>query len=256
MPESASDIDPTVLGFVGVLVWAGTILSFIFWGWMCLDCYRRRGGFDVWHLIFFFMPISTVVYFLINFKSIVRGRGGVAALFGPSLKKQVEQMRAQIRVADTIGARFELGELLFKNKDFAACETEFRTVLAAEPNNLEAQYYIGLCRMNLNDPVAALPFLRAVVTGDRKIRMGLAWLAYTDCLLANDLKEDALEERRKLSRAFPRPLTEYAYAELLHESGQPEKSRAILEDMLATSQNAPREDIPFLSKGRALLRRL
>jgi len=249
-------LDSMFPGLVGPILWIFSALYFVFWMWIAVDCYRRRNGFDAWHLFFFLFPISTLVYFVIHFRAVMEGTGGKRAVFGPSLKKQIEQMRAQLRIADTLGARFELGELLFKNKDFAGCETEFRTVLAAEPNNLEAQYYIGLCRMNLNDPVGALPFLRAVVTGDRKIRMGLAWLTYTDCLLANDLKEDALEERRKLSRAFPRPLTEYAYAELLHESGQAEKSRAILEDMLATSQNAPREDSPFLSKGRALLRKL
>jgi hypothetical protein len=235
-----------------------TVLSFMFWIWMCLDCYRRLGGLNVWHLLFFFLPFSSVVYFLIHFKEIIGGRGGAhsGALFGPSLKSQIRDKQAQLRIADTIAARFELGELLFRYKDYTACEAEFRVVLLAEPNNLEAQYFIGLCRMRLNDPAEALPFLKEVVQGDRKIRMGLAWKDYTDCLIANKLLDEALEERRKLARAFPRPLTEYAYAELLKEMGQKEKAREILDDMLATSHNAPREDNTWLRQGRSLLRQL
>jgi len=248
-------VDAALPGLLGPIAWIFSALYFVFWLWMAVDCYRRRNGFDAWHLFFFLFPISTVLYFILHFRLVMEGLPS-GAVFGPSLKKQIEQMRAQLRIADTIGARFELAELLYKNKQYPESEAEFRVVLAAEPNNLEAQYYIGLCRMHLNDAPGALPFLKQVVTGDRKIRMGLAWMAYTNCLLANNLREDALEERRKLSRAFPRPLTEYAYAELLHNSGQNEKARAILEDMLATSHNAPREDNPYLSKGRSLLKKV
>lgn len=232
-----------------------TILSVMFWIWMCIDCYRRMGGFNLWHVFFFFFPLSSVIYFLIHFKEITSSRGR-GAFFGPSLKSRIRDKQAQLRVADTVAARFELGELLFQHAEYAACEAEFRVVLEAEPNNLEAKYFIGLCRMNVKDPAGALPFLKDVVNGDRKIRMGLAWKEYTDCLIANKLLDEALEERRKLARAFPRPLTEYAYAELLNEMGQKEKAREILEDMLATSQNAPREDDTWISRGRSLRRRL
>lgn len=251
-------MDPTAFGFMGVFLTLFSLISFMFWLWMCLDCYRRNGGLNYWHILFLIFPISSAIYFIVNVQSILGGRGGtgVGGLFTPNLKKQIDQMRAQLRIADTIGARFELGELLYKNKDYAESEAEFRAVLVSEPNNLEAQYYIGLCRMYLGDAAGALPFLKKVVEGDRKIRMGLAWLSYTDCLLANNMRDDALEERRKLSRAFPRPLTEYAYAELLHEAGENAKARAVLDDMLATSHNAPREDQPFLSKGRSLLKKV
>lgn len=240
----------------GILTYAFGLAYLVFWIWMAVDAYRRYGGFNYWHLLFFFFSFSTVIYFAINFQGIVRGRGRGGALFGPSVKKQIEQKRAQLRVADTLQARFELGELLYKSKQYAECETEFRTVLAAEPNNLEAKYFVGLCLMALNRAAEALPFLKQVVDGDKKIRMGLAWRDYTDCLLANNLRDEALEERRKLARAFPRPLTEYAYAELLHDMGKSDKAKEVLEEMLTTSQNAPREDGAWLSKGKALLRKV
>lgn len=265
--DSAEKIDPTlsermphydvhVYEGTGGWTWLLSLFYLLFWIWMSVDAYRRQGGLNFWHLIFFFMPLSTVVYFILNFQGITRGTGRSGALFGPSLKKQIEEKRSQLRIADTVQTRFELAELLYKNKEYPECEAEFRTILAAEPNNLEAKYFVGLCLMAMNKPADALPFLKQVVEGDKKIRMGIAWRDYTDCLLANNLRDEALEERRKLARAFPRPLTEYAYAELLHDMGQNAKAREVLEEMLTTSQNAPREDSPWLSKGRSLLRKV
>jgi len=230
------------------------LLSSLFWLWMFVDCYRRRNGFDAWHLIFLFFPPSVVPYFILHVGQIFGRGGGGFSFFGLGLKERIRRAQQNLRISDTLAARAELGELFFENKQYDECEAEFQHVLSREPDNLEAIYHVALCRLKKNDFPAALAGLEKVMARERKLRFGKAWLYYTEALVANGRTADALEERRKLSRAFPRPLTEYAYAELLAQSGDKAKAKTVLEDMLATSEQAPSEDRQWLSKGRSLLR--
>ncbi|MCY3023344.1 MAG: hypothetical protein NTW87_30565 [Planctomycetota bacterium] len=231
-----------------------SLLGFAFWLWMCVDCYRRM-GLNVWHYLFLFFWPSTLLYFVVHMRQIFRGSSG-RGLFGGGLKSRITRAEQQLRVSDTLAARVELAELYFEAGQYEACETEYRKILAADAGNLEAAYYLALCRLQQNDAAGALGFLEQVMQGNRKLRFGVAWLRYTDALLAVGRRDEALEERRKLARAFPRPLTEFAYAQLLADAGQKEKARAVLEDMLATSHEAPAEDRVWLKQGKALVRQV
>ena len=233
-----------------------SLLCTAFWIWMCVDCYRRRQGLDNWHYLFFFFPPSTALYFVAHIRQIMSSGFTGNGLFGLGLKGKIKRAQQNLLVSNTLAARIELAELYFQAKDFANCENEFRNVLQQEPNYLEAFYYTGLCRLQAGDATGALENLKVVMERDKKLRFGIAWLRYTDCLAATGQRDQALEERRKLSRAFPRPLTEFPYAELLAESGQKEKAREVLEEMLATSFQAPKEDRQWLSRGKALLRQV
>jgi len=230
------------------------LLGFAFWLWMFIDCYLRL-GLNAWHYLFFFIPPSTLIYFILHARHILRGSSG-KGLFGSGLKRRVTRAEQLLRVADTLAARFELAEAYFEAQRFGEAEAYFRAVLASDPENNETAYYLGLCRLKQNDAAGALFFLEQVVSRDRKIRFGLAWLRYTDALLAVGRRAEALEERRKLARVYPRPLTEFAYAQLVAETGEKEKARAVLEDMLATSHDAPAEDRVWLKQGKALLRQV
>jgi tetratricopeptide (TPR) repeat protein len=230
------------------------LLAFAFWLWMFIDCYLRL-GLNAWHYLFFFVPPSTLVYFILNVRRVFRGPSG-RGFFGGGPQARIKRAEQQLRVADTLAVRFELAEAYFEAARYAESETYFRDVLAADPESNEAAYYLGLCRLQQNDAAGALVFLEQVVNRDRKIRFGLAWLRYTDALLAVGRRAEALEERRKLARAYPRPLTEFAFARLLADTGEKEKAHAVLDDMLATSHDAPAEDGVWLSHGKALLREL
>lgn len=229
-----------------------TLVSMIFWGWIFYDCIKRYGGFNFWHWLFIVMPPSVLIYFLVHIGRIFSGRGG--AFSGLGVKSRIKKAQQQLRVSDTLAARAELAELYFQNGQHAECESEYARVLAADPQNLEALYYTGLCRMKQGDPAAALALLEQVMARDRKLRFGVAWLRYTECLVAVGRHDEALEERKKLARAFPRPMTEFAYAQLLNDTGKKDAARAVLEDMLATSDHAPSEDRTWLKQGRTLLR--
>jgi tetratricopeptide (TPR) repeat protein len=229
--------------------------SVLFWIWMAYDCYKRHGGLASWHYFFFFFPPSVVIYFVAHIGVILRSPlGGGRGIFGASLKSRIARAQRQLRISDTVAVRAELGELYHDNGQFDESEKEFQKVLEFDPQSNEAHYYIGLCRMQRGDFPGALTFLQRVMDRDKKLRFGLAWLRYTDCLIATGKRDEALEERRKLCRSFPRPLTEFAYAELLAGNGQKDKAREILDEMLATSHQAPREDQVWLKKGKTLLR--
>jgi|GEM_PF-3642530 len=235
------------------------IVGFLFWVWAFADCYRRMGGFNGWHWAFIFFPPSTAIYVVLHLPMMLRGQfpgrsGSGKGLFGWGLKNRISKAQRQLRITDTIAARAELAELHFDAGAWALCEAEFKNVLRSDPQNQEALYYIGVCRMKQNDHAEALKYLQQVMDRDRKLRFGKAWLHYTECLIANGKQAEAVDERKKLSRAYPRPLTEFAYAQLLADSGQKDKAAEVLDEMLATSDNAPSEDRVWLKRGKSLLR--
>ena len=237
-----------------------SIVCFAFWLWMAIDCYRRRGGLDYWHYFFFFFPPSCVLYCIVHKGDMFFGRrsalGGGAGLFGLGLRSRITRAEQQLRVSGTYAARTELAELYFEAKRYDECEKHFEEAIKIDPKNLDALYYVGLCRLQRNDHAGALDYLQRVMDGNRKLRFGYAWLRYTDCLIANNRRDEALEERRRLCRAFPRPLTEFAYAQCLADCGQKDKARETLEEMLATAAGAPAEDRVWLKRGRALAKTL
>jgi hypothetical protein len=241
--------------------WLTSLFSLVsvgFWIWMCLDAYKRRGGLDNWHYFFFFFPPSVLLYFFAHKGDMLFGsrRGSVGGLFGFGLRSRIDRAENQFRVSGTIAARFELAELYFESGRYVECEKHFEEVLKFDPNSLDALYYTGICRIKAGDNAKALELLQRVMDGNKKLRFGVAWLRYTECLIAGNKKEEALEERRKLSRAFPRPLTEFAYAQLLADSGQRDKAREVLDEMIATAADAPAEDRVWVSKGKGLIKTL
>lgn len=221
------------------------------WIWMLADSIKRY-GYSYWpFIIFFLQPLGGVVYFVLHTKSLFRG-----GLFGPSVGSRIKKAEAAMRIAPTEAARADLAELYFEAKRFDDAEALFQKVVADDPESVEARYYIGVCRLLRDDPQGAFEPLKYVYEKDKKLRFGKAWLAYADCLGRLGKRDEAIEEHRKLARHYPRPLTEYAYAKILADNGEKAKARETLEEMLATSDQAPREDRQWLGKGRSLLREL
>ncbi|MBE7463748.1 MAG: tetratricopeptide repeat protein [Planctomycetes bacterium] len=256
-PPEVYEYEPSGGGWYGIPSW-GYLVYTVFWVWMMVDAYRRY-GLGPWMLILFFFNLSSVVYFVIHARSIftgtLRGGGDGPGLFGLGLRAKIRKAEQQMRMADTPAAREELAELYYQAKRYSDCETLFKRALEYG-ENAEAHYYVGLCRLAQNDAAGAFPHFEKVMAADKKLRFGLAWWRYAECLRALGRVPEALEELRQLHRAFPRPLTEFAYARGLAEAGEKEKARRVIEEMLATSQNAPREDRVYLSEGRTLLKTL
>jgi hypothetical protein len=223
--------------------------------WLAVDAYRRY-GLCYWHFLFFmFMPVATPVYLIVHGRSLFQRRDG-SALFGPSLRTRIARAERDLRVAGTIAARTDLADLYYEAGRFGECEEEYGKVLTAEPDSLEARYCLGCCRVAQKDYPGGLAHLEKVMAANPKFRFGLAALRYSECLWQLGRMDEALEERRKLRRSFPRPLFEYAYAELLAETGRKDEARTVLEEMLDEAAGAPGEDRVWLKRGRALLRSL
>jgi len=231
-------------------------LMFIFSIWLAVDAYRRYGGLNYWHLLlFFFHPFAAVVYLFVHGRVLFRRRDG-APLFGPSLRARISAAERNARISDTVAAHSELAELYFEARAFDRCEEEYRKVLEAEPDSQEALYYLALCRMEKGDIQTAAEELDKVLEANPKYRFGLAALRRSECWHRMGRTDEALEERRRLHRAFPRPLFEYAYAELLAETGRTADAQRVLEEMLDAAASAPDEDRKWLGSGKRLLRSL
>lgn len=224
--------------------------------WLAVDAYRRYGGLNYWHvLLFFFTPFAVLVYLIIHGRALFRRRDG-SALFGPSMRSRIREAERDVRLSDTVAAHSELAELCFQAGDFERCQVEYGKVLAVEPDCQEAQYFLALCLMEKGDLKSASEKLDIVLQANPKYRFGMAALKRSECWRKLGRTEEALEERRRLHRAFPRPLFEYAYAEMLAEAQRKEDARKVLEEMLDAASSAPAEDRKWLSSGKKLLRSL
>lgn len=244
-----------------MLVVLGKLASFLvpilmigFWIWMCVDCYRRY-GFHYWLIFFFLFPISTLIYFIIHAQLILSGMGssGGSGPFGLGLGSQIREAQQNVRMADTVAARSELGELYFAAGKYTESENEYRQVLERDSDNVDALYYLGICRMAQKDHAGGIEFLKRLVEVNKEYRFGKAWHRYAECLEAVGRKDEALEQRRKLCRAFPRPLTEFAYAMSLADAGQRDKAREVLDEMISTANMAPKEDGVWIEQGKRML---
>ncbi|MCZ7644782.1 MAG: tetratricopeptide repeat protein [Planctomycetota bacterium] len=242
--------------------WAHEAVYLLYLGfmiWMLVDSIRRY-GLSYWaFVIFFFQPLGALVYFVLHVKSLFRGglaAGGGKGLFGLGLKARIRKAEQALRMADTPAAREELAGLYYEAGRLQDCERLLAPLVEQEDGNYEARYHLGLCRLAAGDPQGALVHLEKVMAGEKKLRFGRAWLRYAECLHRLGRTGEAVEELRKLHRAYPRPLTEFAYAKALAESGAREQARQVLEEMLETSGQAPAEDRRYLSEGKALLRSL
>jgi len=232
----------------------------IFLIWTLFDSYRRF-GFSYWlWLILLFQPFGAFLYVLVNLRYITQGlshdAGGGRGLFGLGLKPQISRLEQQMKIAETEALRAELAELYFKDKRHDDAQRLFAQVLEREPENQEALFFLARICVEKKDPAAAHAYFERLMALNRKYRFGLAWLKHGEVLEQLDRRAEALEALRQVSRSFPRPLTEFAYAKLLAQDGQQGKAREVLEYMLSTSAEAPAEDRTWLSQGRSLLRSL
>lgn len=238
----------------------GSVVYMILLVWMLYDAYKRYGMHYWLVIIFFVQPLGAIVYGLIHAKHILHGLttggGQGKGLFGLGIKSRISRAEQALKVGETEALRAELAELYYLDKRYADAERLFKQVLETDKENQEALYYLALCRLDQNDMASAFEWLSQLIAKNKKYRFGVAWLRYADTMDALGRRDEALEEFRQLSRSFPRPLTEFAYAKKLADAGKPEKAREVLEYMLSTSSEAPPEDRTWLRQGRSLLGKL
>ncbi|MCW8130314.1 MAG: tetratricopeptide repeat protein [Planctomycetota bacterium] len=261
MDSEVQDYPPARQDDAFVTVWSFASIAYsIYMIWMLYDAYRRYGMHYWLFVIFFFQPLGAIVYGLLHARFILHGLtaggGDGPGLFGLGLKSKIARAEQQMKVAETEALRAELALLYYQARRYGESEALLKKVLAADAENQEALYYLALCRLDQQDPEGGCALLKRLMEQNKKYRFGVAWLRYAEALDALGKREEALEEFRLLSRNFPRPLTEFAYAKKLADAGQKEKAREVLEYMLSTSAEAPAEDRTWLGQGRSLLRGL
>ncbi len=71
-------------------------------------------------------------------------------------------------------ADLDAGVQLYRSKDYQGAERVLREVVAAEPDNAEANCYLGLTLLELEKYSEAEPFLKKAADGKSEARVGLA----------------------------------------------------------------------------------
>jgi tetratricopeptide (TPR) repeat protein len=70
-------------------------------------------------------------------------------------------------------ADLNAGQRLYRSKDYQGAEKVLREVVTAEPDNLEANYYLGMTLLELEKYSESEPFLQKAADGKPEARAGL-----------------------------------------------------------------------------------
>jgi hypothetical protein len=176
--------------------------------------------------------------------------------WGPAAK--LEKLIRRTEDVATPALQFELGEQFFNAGDYVGALDQFRRVLSDDPNLTEGYYLAGICCEKLKRREDAMQYYEQMMARKdaRKLRFGLAWLAYAECLAAEGHDEAALEQLKAVVREYPRPRTEIALAKQLRNAGDLEHCIRIIDDIIATAAHAPKEDKQFVVEANRLRSRL
>lgn len=172
--------------------------------------------------------------------------------WGPAAK--LEKLIRRTEDVATPALQFELGEQFFNAGDYVGALDQFRRVLSDDPSLTEGYYLAGICCEKLKRREDAMHYYEQMMAhkDSKKLRFGLAWLAYAECLAAEGRDEAALEQLKALVREYPRPRTEIALAKQVRKAGDQEHCIRILDDVIATAAQAPKEDKEFVAEALRL----
>ena len=149
-------------------------LQTAFMVWMLVDCYRRRGEY-FWYFVIFFLPvIGAWVYFFAvkvpagDFRNLSFG-GGLRR--GPSL----DQLRYLADQTPTLTNHLNLAQRLIEIGQPAEAVPHLEAVLKTEPDHGAALYALASCYKALARPAEAVPVLEKLLRRDNRWGNYVAW---------------------------------------------------------------------------------
>ncbi len=116
----------------------------------------------------------------------------------------------------------------------------YRAILKSQPDNLEANYYLGALAVQMKQPSAGLPYFVAALNADPT--RGQCWSSYIDALIQADQLEDA---RQVLTLAQMHWLqgADVDQLELRLQSRMPASNQAILQTILPQDSKPSLQEI-------------
>ena len=123
-------------------------LQMIFTVWMLVDAVRRKSE-RYWYLVLFF-PFGPLVYFF-AVKIDDYDLGFLKELVRPSRGPSIDSLREAFRASPSFANRVRLASGLHDASAFAEAAEEFAAALADRPDDPDALYGLGLCKLELAD---------------------------------------------------------------------------------------------------------
>jgi tetratricopeptide (TPR) repeat protein len=237
-------------------------LAFAFQVWMFIDAVRRSEW--IWAAcIFFFTPLSALIYFFLVYRQAGPAGGGSGRSFefpGASERRRIKELEGRIHHLDKARDHLDLADIRLAQGKFTLAETSYRESLARDPDDAEARAHLGECLLRQNRPQEALPWLQQVVTTDPKHDYGRTLMALAETQTALGDKESAFRSWQRVLASHSYPRARVQLAELLVERGDREAARRELSEVIEDDQHAPRfqrqREKPWVRRAQALLGRL
>ena len=145
---------------------------------------------------------------------------------------------------------------LFDAERFADAEPIFTAVLGKDPQNKDALFGAGLCRMQTGDLPGAIEALGALVAQDSAYRDFAAHLELCDVLYKSGARAQAIAEGEALATRSPRARHRVTLAHYLIEDGKQARARMVLERAIEEHASGNRHEMtrdkPWIVQARRM----
>ncbi len=215
-----------------------------------------------WFYVIIFLPtIGPLAYFVVNLVLPLFGAGGglVEGRVALTLaeRRRLRELRHKLEENPLPYDYAQLGELLFRRRDYFQAEPLLRQAAALIRDEVEPRYWLALTLEQVGKPQEAAELLRPIIERDPRYKFNEAALAYARVLEKAGRLDDALA-------AYDRVLHQSTLTEarvrcglLLAAKGQTDQARQLLEQAVREARDLPRFNVrvarPFVRQAKAWL---
>ncbi|HEY4355665.1 MAG TPA: tetratricopeptide repeat protein [Acidobacteriaceae bacterium] len=197
---------------------------------------RRPDTFWIW-IILFLGPIGALIYI---FAEVIPDAGLLQQSFKVfSRRNRIGLLEAAIRSNPSAGNYEELGDLYLENGKFEQARSAFDKAVAARSDTLDVFYRRGICALELDDPIAAIPDLERVIrtSFDYDFHRAAGLLAHAYALTGQ--REQAEKLFQRATSASVSSETYLNFATFLASEGRNAEARQWLQSILDKKASVP-----------------
>ncbi len=215
-----------------------------------------------WFFIIIFLPsIGPLVYFAVNLVLPMFGVGG--GLVGDQValtlaeRKRLRELEHKVEDSPLPYDYAQLGELLYRRRDFVRAEPLLRQAVALIRDEVEPRYWLALTLEKNGKPEEAAALLQPIVEREPRYKFGEAYLAYARVLESAGRAEQALAAYDRVLRQSTFTEARVRYGLLLAARGQNDAARQHLEQAVREARDLPRHNLraarPFVRQAKTWL---
>jgi hypothetical protein len=216
------------------------LLQAAFTVWMLVDAVKRR-PIHYWYVIIF-LPFGPLVYFF-AFKIHDYDLGWLTGLvpFGHSRPRapSLAELRERVRQSPSFANHLALANALHDAGDYTDAAAAFAAILDTRPDEPDALYGLGRCRLELGEPEEAVSILSRLVEQRPKYRDFAACLELAEALTKTGRDDDAVTVLEGVLRQSPRPQHAVALARHLVALSRIEQAQKVLREAVADHELSP-----------------